>query len=139
MTGGKHLLASAFALIGIQAPAGAESLRLPEDRMYVLHSKAVGGCPSLDWHITVEPSGVLSGLIAWDNLKSIARAAGTVDRQSRTFSMTATEIGGRARKAKIDGHIRGDGSMVATLRGERINCSAIVVPSYAGPPKSDSD
>jgi len=137
MKGSKLLLAGALALKGLQAPAAAENLSMPEDRIYILHSEAVGGCPSLDWRISVQPSGVVSGLIAWDNMKSVARATGMVDRQSRTFSMTAVEIGGSARKATIDGQIREDGRLIANLRGERINCSAIVAPGYAGPPKSD--
>ncbi len=104
--------------------------------MYVLHSKAIGTCPSLDWHIAAQPDGTLSGLIAWDNMNSIAKATGRVDRQNRTFSMTAIVVGAEERKAAIDGQVRKDGWLIANVRGDRINRSTIAVPIYAGPPGS---
>jgi hypothetical protein len=136
MTRRATLLASALTLSGLYHPAGAANVRVPEERIYVLHSKAVGTCPSLDWHIAATPDGTLSGLIAWDNLKSIAKATGRVDRQNRTFSMTAVVIGAEERKAAIDGQVRKDGWLIANVRGDHINCSAIAVPIYAGPPGS---
>jgi hypothetical protein len=136
MTRRTTLLASALALIALHGPAEAADARLPEDRMYILHSKAIGTCPSLDWHIAASADGSLSGLIAWDGMKWIAKATGRVDRENRTFSMTAVVIGAEERKAAIDGQVRKDGWLIANVRGDRINCSAIAVPIYAGPPGS---
>jgi len=136
MTRGMTLLASVLSLAGLHHPAVAANGRVPEERIYVLHSKAVGTCPSLDWHIAATSDGRLSGLIAWDGMKSIAKATGRVDRQNRTFSMTAVVVGAEERKAAIDGQVRKDGWLIANVRGDRINCSAIAVPIYAGPPGS---
>jgi hypothetical protein len=128
------MLAGAAPLAARSAPPKA---RIPEERVYVLHSKAVGSCPSLDWHIVSEPGGTLSGMIAWDNMQAMAKATGTVDRNNRTFSVIATELGGQGRRAAIDGTIRSDGWLVANIRGEQMNCSAVVVPIYAEPPDTD--
>lgn len=136
MTRRPMLLASVLSLIGLHHPAAAANVEIPKERMYVLHSKAVGTCPSLDWHIAASADGRLSGLIAWDGMKSIAKATGRVDRENRTFSMTAVVIGAEERKAAIDGQVRKDGWLIANVRGDRINCSAIAVPIYAGPPGS---
>lgn len=133
-------IAAALTLIGtatLVAQPAAPKTRIPEERVYVLHSKAVGSCPSLDWHIVSEPGGTLSGMIAWNNMQAMAKATGTVDRKNRTFSVIAAELGGQGRRAAIDGTIRSDGWLVANIRGEQMNCSAVVVPIYAGPPGTD--
>jgi len=129
-------LALAGAAILVAQPAVPKP-RVPEERVYVLHSKAVGSCPSLDWHIVSEPGGTLSGMIAWNNMQAMARVTGTVDRKNRTFSVVAAELGGQGRRAAVDGTIRSDGWLVANIRGEQMNCSAVVVPIYAEPRGTD--
>jgi hypothetical protein len=71
----------------------------PEGRLYVFHSKAMGGCPALDWHVTVGAGNALSGMIAWDDMKAMAKASGSLNMSNNTFSMTATEMGGEGRIA----------------------------------------
>jgi hypothetical protein len=38
-----------------------------------------GGCPALDWHETVSPTHELSGVIGWNDMKSIARVSGQLN------------------------------------------------------------
>ena len=116
------------------ALVSAASAQQPRDRVYVLHSGAAGGCPSLDWHIVVEANGVLSGMIAWDHMKAMARATGTLDRQKRTFTMVATEVGSPDRKAEIKGIVRDNGWLAVNISGPKITCKAVVVPIYVPPP-----
>src|SRR5215469_8477043 len=71
-----RLLAVVLILCAIQ-PARAQKL-LPGDRLYLLHSDAVGTCPSFLWHIIVGQDGVISGLLAWDNRKTVASVAGAI-------------------------------------------------------------
>ena len=140
MTSVRLAIAATLTLAGaatLIAQPAAPKARVLEERVYVLHSKAVGSCPSLDWHIVSESGGTLSGMIAWNNMQAMAKATGTVDRKNRTFSVIATELGGQGRRAAIDGTIRSDGWLVANIRGEQMNCSAVVVPIYAEPPGTD--
>src|SRR3954467_8679288 len=92
---------SVSRLVAITTPAfavllGAASPQVPQGRVYVLHSQPAGGCPSLAWHIVREANNVLAGMIAWDDMNTMARAAGIIDRKNQTFTMTAVEIGGQA-------------------------------------------
>ena len=44
--------------------------------MYVLHAKASGSCPAMDWHLALDPSATVNnvkGMIGWDDMKHIAR------------------------------------------------------------------
>ena len=140
MTSMQLAIAAALTLTGtatlVPQPAPPEA-RILEEQVYVLHSKAAGSCPSLDWHIVSEPGGTLSGMIAWNNMQAMARVTGTVDRKNRTFSVVAAELGGQGRRAAVDGTIRSDGWLVANIRGEQMNCSAVVVPIYAEPRGTD--
>jgi hypothetical protein len=98
---------------------------VPEGAVYVFHSEAVGACPSLDWHVITGIKGNLSGIIAWDNMRSIARVRGHIDLD-RSFKMTAIEMGGAQRRAVIAGHVLPDGKMVADLKAPKIECHGIV-------------
>src|SRR5579871_3983449 len=81
-----HLTLVVPALMtALAADANAAAPNLPEGRIYVLHSAATGACPSLDWHIVVERNDVLAGMVAWDNMRTMARATGRVDRKNGTF------------------------------------------------------
>lgn len=68
---------------------------MPEGRVYTFHSKAQGGCPALDWHIVATEGGRLEGMFSWNNMKSMAHATGNANMQSKTFHMTAKEVGGQ--------------------------------------------
>jgi hypothetical protein len=56
--------------------------------MYVLHAKASGSCPAMDWHLTLDPSATVNnvkGMIGWDDMKHIARVLGFVNPDTRYF------------------------------------------------------
>jgi hypothetical protein len=121
-------------LLAFAASTNVTTAQVPEGRIYALHSKAEGACPSLDWHIVVEPNGVLAGMIAWDDMKTMARATGRINQENRTFSMIAKEIGGQTRTATIDGQIEDNGWITAKIKGPQGTCNALVVPIFAVPP-----
>ena len=83
----KLIVTSAVALA---ASIGAASAQMPG--VYVLHSKPQGGCPALDWHVTVGPSHELSGVIGWNDMKSGRGVSGQLNPSTRTFMMTTTEV-----------------------------------------------
>jgi hypothetical protein len=91
--------------------------QVPQGRICALHSRAVGACPSLDWHIVLEPNGILAGMISWNGMKTMARATGTVNQQNHTFTIIAKEMEGQTRSAKVTGQIREDGLIVASWSG----------------------
>ena len=59
-----RLVAAAFAALGLWL--GVAVAQVPQGRIYVLHSPAAGACPSLDWHVVVEPTDIRAGMIARD-------------------------------------------------------------------------
>ena len=63
--------------------------KLPAGRLYVFHPGLRSGCPGVDWYIVAEPGDTLTGFIAWNNMQSLARATGTLNRRTGTFEMTA--------------------------------------------------
>ncbi len=127
----------ATAAVGIGATCGLGlAQEVPEGRVYTFHSQAQGACPALDWHIVVGPGGSLDGMIAWNNMKQMAHATGRVNMSSRTFQMTAKEVGGQGRTAAVSGAVRGDGFLVANVKGPNVNCQNITVPWFQPPPPS---
>ena len=120
----KLIVTSVAALV---ASVGAAYAQIPG--VYVLHSKPEGGCPALDWHVTVGPNHELSGVIGWDNMKSIARVSGQLDPNTRMFTMTATEVGGQGRTANIQGNLRLDGYMTAKVTGA-VTCPEVTIPYF---------
>lgn len=117
------------------SPALAPAVQqLPPGRVYVFHSTAQSSCPALDWHVVLTPDGNLDGVIAWNNMQSLAHASGTINAQGRTFQMTAHEVGGRQRSATINGTVRQDGYLVANISGPGVNCQGINVAWFVPPP-----
>jgi hypothetical protein len=121
----------------VAASIGLAAAQMPDGSVYVLHSGAHGGCPSLDWYVVVEARGNLAGMIAWNDMKIMTKAIGIVDRPHRTFTMTATEIGGQARVATIEGEAHDDGRLVAHIRGPSITCTAVAIPMNKVQPGAD--
>jgi hypothetical protein len=112
---GKSIATSALI---VAASIGLAAAQMPDGSVYVLHSGAHGGCPSLDCYVVVEARADLAGMIAWNDMKIRTKAIGTVDRPHRTFTMTATEIGGQTRITTIEGEPRDDGRLVAHIKGQ---------------------
>jgi len=88
--------------------------------LYVYHTRASGGCPGLDWHVNVEPSGMLTGFVAWDQMKHMARLAGMIN-QDRSFKMNAQEVGGTRRRATVTGRTSGE-YIEASINGSGTAC-----------------
>jgi hypothetical protein len=105
-----------------------------EGRVYSLRSEALGGCPRMDWHIVVEANDILAGMISLDNLKTMGRATGTVDRRSNTFSMTVVEMGGRDRRVRVTGRIAESGMLIANIEGPNVSCYSVVVRALPAVP-----
>ena len=120
--------ASALAIAAASGLASAQ--QPPPGRVYVFHSSAQGGCPALDWHVTVGANDSLSGMIAWDDMKAMARATGKLNMTSRTFEMSATEVGGQGRKATVTGSVQQNGWLTANVKGPNVNCQGINVPWF---------
>jgi hypothetical protein len=93
--------------------------------VYVLHSVPTGSCPALDWHVVMSADNTLSGMIAWDNMKSIARVEGSITAD-KTFHMDAKEIGGAGKTAVVDGKLI-PGWLVASVSGPGIDCKDIKI------------
>jgi hypothetical protein len=103
---------------------------VPAGAYYSFHSRAQGSCPALDWHVAVGQNGALSGMIAWDDMKAMAQATGTVNQQARTFQMTAKEVGGQGRTATISGTVQNDGWLVAGIQAPNVKCQGVKVPWF---------
>ena len=127
------LTVGALALTASVGVASAQSAAIPPGRIYTFHSSAQGGCPSLDWHVVVGANDTLSGMLAWDDMKAVARASGTVNPTARTFAMQVQEVGGQGRAATIDGTVGTDGWMTANIHGPNFSCT-VNVPWFTPPP-----
>jgi hypothetical protein len=128
-----RLIAAAFAALGLWL--GVAVAQVPQGRIYVLHSPAAGACPSLDWHVVVEPNDILAGMIAWDDMKTMARATGKVDRPNHTFTMTAVEMGGRAEPPLLMGRsermARSSPTSTARTSPANLSPSGLIAPQRA--------
>src|ERR1700742_2107710 len=90
-----QMAAIALSTAALLSPALAQQGKA---QLYAFHSAPIaGGCPGLDWHITLEPDNSLVGFVAWDHDQHIARLEGKFDK-NRTFEMNAQEVGGQGRK-----------------------------------------
>ena len=138
MTATKQLVTALLALTAATGVARAQqpsAYSLPPGRLYAFHSGPGGGCPGLDWHIVVEADNALAGIIAWNNMQSLAHVTGTVNRQTGDFQMTAHEEGGQGRTATVAGKVDpGNGWMTASVQGEGVKCQSLKVPWFTPPP-----
>ena len=89
MTLSKVVAAGAVALMVTSGVALAQGAP-PPGRIYTFNSAAQGGCPALDWHVVTGANGALSGMIAWNNMQSMAKATGPVLPSSRRCSQNST-------------------------------------------------
>jgi hypothetical protein len=111
----KSKVAAAAAILSsvLAGPAFAQQAGL-----FAYHTKAIGGCPAMDWHITVEPSGQLVGFVGWGD--HLAKLAGQL-KPNRSFEMNAQEIGGQGRTAAVKGTATGE-YITAVVSGTSTAC-----------------
>ena len=102
-------------------------------QLYAYHTSAViGGCPGLDWHITLEPDNRLVGFVAWAQDAHMARLNGSI-KKDRSFEMQASEVGGAARKATVKGTAGGDYINVSIYNsGTACDGEILTIPRTAG-------
>jgi hypothetical protein len=100
--------------------------------LYVYHTSKVDKCPSLDWHVTVEPDNSLVGFVGWDNMKHMARLEGKLDKNG-AFEMDAHESGGAGRNATVKGTATGN-YLTIYIDGSGTACDKQVmqVPRFEG-------
>jgi hypothetical protein len=79
------ILIAAFALAG-PVTASAQANRVG---LYAFHIAQVGECSLLDWHINVESSGEIVGVVGFDGRR--ARLQGTMQKND-TFQLTGREM-----------------------------------------------
>jgi len=104
----------------------------PRAQLYAFHTRPASGCPGLDWHLTVEPTGQISGFVGWDKMQHMARIEGELAKDS-TFKLDAQEVGNAARTATIVG--RAGGSFIsASISGTGTACDNVVlnIPRVTG-------
>ena len=126
MTSGRiiaTLAASALIAGAVGSAAFAQSPGL-----YVLHSAADGSCPALDWHVIVGADNAVSGMIAWNDMKSVARVDGTLTAD-KAFHLDAKEIGGAGKTAVIDGTLI-PGWLQASIKGPGVDCANIKIALF---------
>jgi hypothetical protein len=130
----KLIAASALAVAATCGVASAQIV--PPGRIFAFHSGANGTCPSLDWHLVVGEDNALTGMLAWDDMKSMAKVTGKIG-PDRTFKLTATRVLGPSQGgATITGQVGTDGWLLADIHGPKVNCPGIKVPWFVPPPPS---
>jgi hypothetical protein len=109
--------------------------KLPAGRLYVFHSTPRSGCPGVDWYIVAGAGDTLTGFIAWNNMQSVARATGTLNRRTGTFEMMAHELGGQDQTVTVTGTVSAtSGWLTADMQVQDVNCRGIKVPWFTPPP-----
>ena len=112
------------------APAASPAMaQAPQERVFSFHSNAGSGCPSLDWHVVVQPDYTVAGMVGWQNMQLIARVSGSMDPQSKTYQLTAKEANGK-RTATISGTIIASDHITANIKGPGIDCQGLDIWSY---------
>jgi hypothetical protein len=127
---GAKIAVIAVSTAALLSPALAQS---GQAGLYAFHSSAVvGGCPGLDWHLTLGANDSLTGFVAWDQGKHMARLEGQI-KKDRTFAMDAQEVGGQGRKATVKGTASGS-YINAQIAGSGTPCDGVnlAIPRTAG-------
>jgi len=85
---------------------GIAAGEVPSKGLYSFHTGAMGSCPGLDWHVAVEPSGVVTGMVGWDQMTHVAKLEGNIQADGK-FSLNAKEVNG-PRTATVTGSATGN-------------------------------
>jgi hypothetical protein len=128
------MLAWTVAMIALSAAASINPAMAQSGApgLYAYHTApVVGGCPGLDWHITVGKDDSLVGFVAWDQGKHVAKLDGTINK-NRTFEMNAEEVG-TGKKAMVKGSAGGTNINIQ-ISGSGTACDGVVlnIPRVTG-------
>jgi|ERR1700733_13683027 hypothetical protein len=82
----------------------ATALQPTQGEVLSFHSEGYGQCPDLDWHLVVGANKHLSGLIAWDGMKNVARVSGSFDEGGK-FHLALQPVDGSASPGNVDGQL----------------------------------
>jgi hypothetical protein len=85
-----------------------------EGTTYTLHSKAIGECPAMDWHIVRGQNNMLTGLVSMNNMKTVFRVSGPIS--GANFHLDGSEVGG-SRTGALNGQLQSDGRLAMTIGG----------------------
>jgi hypothetical protein len=112
---------SLFVITGVLATAVAADraygLELDPGRVLTFHSEPSDGCPGLDWHVVIGPNHRLTGFIAWDQMKDIARVDGTADVDGK-FQLALQPVNGTGSTGSVEGQLPElNGWLVAHVNG----------------------
>jgi len=123
----------AIAALSTATVFGAAFAQSGKPGLYAFHTgRAVGGCPGLDWHITLEPDNSLVGFVSWDRGQHIAKLDGKLNKDGE-FEMDAKEVGGEGRTAVVKGRAGGDNiSVVIEKSGTACDGISLNVPRVVG-------
>jgi hypothetical protein len=121
---------AAFAVGALVAAAmdGSASAQTA-GQIFAFHSQPAGDCPGLDWYLVVRENGKLLGMVGWNDMRSVARLAGTIDAK-KSFHVSATEIGATGKTVAVDGQFGRDGWITANVKGPDVDCKNIRVPWF---------
>ena len=118
-------LSAAAVLNPAMAQRKEKDLTLARNQLYAVSTRPAGGCPGLDWHLTVGADNSLTGFVAWDHQTHMAKLEGKINRD-RTFQMDAQEVGGSGRTATIKGTAGGTNVAIA-ISGTGTPCDDVVL------------
>jgi len=82
----------------------ATALEPTRGEVLSFHSEGSGECPNLDWHLVVGANKQLTGLIAWDDMKNVARVSGSFVEDGK-FHLALQPMDGSASKGSVDGQL----------------------------------
>ena len=68
-------------------------------------------------------------MVAWDGMRSMAKAQGTINNGQ--VNLTAAETGGQGRTATMTGTVDDKGWLVLNITTPNVKCEGVNVPFYA--------
>jgi hypothetical protein len=110
-----------LAVVAVFLPASAFA-QANRGGLYAFKTARLGDCPGLDWHVNVERSGEITGVVAWEG--RMANVEGTM-QQNGKFRLTAHEVAS-GRTATVIGSSAGD-HLTLTMNGTGGPCDGKTV------------
>ena len=123
-----YLFLAALAIAVASGSASAQTVP-PAGRMYVYHSLPTYPCPGLDWLLVAGENGSITGMGAWDQMRGMAKATGTI--KDGQVNLTAASDDGRT--ATMTGTVGADGLLLLNITTPNVKCEGVKVPFYVAP------